>query len=134
VDPQASRRTARGGAFGPFSWAPTCSSRSPTRGSTTTYASPRDDPDCRAGLRTVETPILAVAGRGDRLLCREQAWRLFYRSVPNKTLRSFGREDTGFDPGHMTLVSDPRSRPMWHEIGRWLAGRLLRVTDNRRSG
>lgn len=86
-----------------------------------------DDPDYRAGLLEVETPVLAIAGRGDRLLCREASWRLFHAPLRHKTLRCFGRAETGFDPGHMELLTDPRSRPIWHEVGRWLAGRLLQA-------
>lgn len=81
----------------------------------------RDGRDWFAAARDLRTPILAITGAGDRLMAHPVGARAFAQNVPTAEFRVVGRR-TGllFDPGHMPLVTDERSRPVWHEVARWL--------------
>jgi len=65
----------------------------------------------------VKTPILAIAGAGDRLLAPPAQARSLVAACPNSRFHIAGRR-TGlaFDPGHMALVLDQRARPVWEQI------------------
>src|SRR5439155_24409513 len=75
--------------------------------------------DYAAGLARAQAPVLAVAGRGDRLFCHPACSVLFHRRLSRCRIwhwivgRASGLE---YDPGHMQLVTDPRSAPLWHAI------------------
>lgn len=92
----------------------------------------QDGTDWLAGLARVETPVLAVFGAGDRLLCHPAAGERFHRLLgraPDVIVA--GKDLVGFEPGHMELVTDPRARPLWDEIARRLAARLSGVRHDR---
>ncbi|GIW71462.1 MAG: hypothetical protein KatS3mg102_1004 [Planctomycetota bacterium] len=84
-----------------------------------------DGLDYLSALARIQLPVLAVLGAGDRLLCHPEAGRRFHAPLPRAELLLAGPLEVGFAPGHMDLVTDPRCRPLWHRIGRWLASRLL---------
>jgi predicted alpha/beta hydrolase len=86
-----------------------------------------DGTDHLAGLSRVTIPVLAVLGSGDALLCHPEGGARFHAPLPNAEVRLVDERDVGFRPGHMELVTDPRCRPLWHRIGRWLAARLLAI-------
>jgi len=83
--------------------------------------------DYLRGLEHIRTPVLAVLGSGDELLCHPVAGRHFHDALPCCTTREFGPPQVGFAPGHMELTTDLRSAPIWHEAGRWVAATLLRT-------
>ena len=80
--------------------------------------------DYLAGMPGVPGPVLSLVGAGDDLLAhRDGAWAWNQEFRPKKVdFRVLGRGDLGlpFDPDHMTLVTDPRSGPVWEEIVRWM--------------
>jgi predicted alpha/beta hydrolase len=80
----------------------------------------RDGTDYLAALERVETPVIAVFGAGDRLLCHPAAGERFHRRIVRAPLEiiTAGRPLVPFEPGHMALVTDPRARPLWDEIAR----------------
>jgi len=84
----------------------------------------REGVDYLASLGTVTTPVLALLGRADRYLAAPVAARAWAECFGGEVVvRELGRGDEGltFDPGHMTLVTDPRSRPAWEIAARFLA-------------
>jgi len=83
-----------------------------------------DGTDLLAAMPRVETPVLAVFGAGDRLLCVPEAGARFHAGLRRLETIVAGRALCGFDPGHMELVTDPRSAPLWEEIARRVARRL----------
>ncbi len=87
----------------------------------------RDGTDYLAALGRVRAPVLAVLGAGDRILCSPAAGARFHARAAAAPLDILvaGRPALPFDPGHMGLVTDPRARPLWDEIARWLCSRLL---------
>ncbi len=84
--------------------------------------------DYLASMTDVEGPVLALIGRGDRLLAHPAGAKRWSELIgaSGAEFRVLGRGDLGlsFDPDHMTLVTDPRSRPIWQEIHRWLCDRF----------
>jgi len=84
--------------------------------------------DYLEGLTRVRGPILALVGRGDRLLAHPtgaQNW--CDRFGPGRVdFRVLGKGDLGltFDPDHMTLVTDDRAAPIWDVILEWMAAAL----------
>lgn len=86
--------------------------------------------DLRAGLGTMPAPVLAIAGRGDRLLCTPASSRAFAAELRAAAVTHWtvGRASgLAFDPGHMALVTDPRSAPLWDDIATWLDATLPRA-------
>jgi len=88
-----------------------------------TWAS-RDGIDYLAGLGRIEAPVLAVVGKGDRWMCPIRGARAWTSRIRSATLWYVGAGDRGldFDPGHMALATDPRSRPLWEHIATWMGG------------
>jgi oxygen-independent coproporphyrinogen-3 oxidase len=84
--------------------------------------------DYLAALGSVRVPVLGVLGSGDTILCHPACGELFHRRLAAApvTLWVAGESDLGYAPGHMELVTDPRSRPLWRRIAAWLAERLGR--------
>jgi predicted alpha/beta hydrolase len=84
--------------------------------------------DYHAGLANLRTPLLAVMGKGETYWCTEESLRAFYAPVPEGlfTLWQVGRGDHGLlrDPGHMDIVTDPRSSPLWQSLADWLLDHL----------
>ncbi len=68
-------------------------------------------------LPLVRTPILAIVGAGDRFMSPAADVRGLLRPIRHARIEVVGRS-TGlpFDPGHMPLVLDNRSRPAWNHI------------------
>jgi predicted alpha/beta hydrolase len=81
--------------------------------------------DYLSSLARVKGPVLALVGRADRLLAHPEPARLWTEKIGagQADFRVVGRGDYGlsFDPDHMTLATDQRSRPVWLEITSWLA-------------
>lgn len=90
----------------------------------------RDGTDYLGGLARIRAPVLAVFGAGDRLYCHPVSGARFHAHLLRAPLETIvaGRALLGFDPGHMGLATDPRARPLWDEIARWLSRRLLAVS------
>ena len=82
--------------------------------------------DYLASLARVTTPVLAVVGTGDRLLCHPVPGEIFHRHLRSAPLEIevAAPPALGYDPGHMELVTDARSRPLWRRIAAWLVERL----------
>ncbi len=89
------------------------------------WAAP-DGTDYLAGLARIETPTLAIFGSGDGILCHPTCGELFHRRMTGAPVEMHvaGPREVGFDPGHMEMVTDARSRPLWRRIGAWLAAAL----------
>jgi predicted alpha/beta hydrolase len=89
--------------------------------------------DYLEALARVEVPVLVLTARGDRWICRPPAVERFaaaLRRAPVE-LRVLGRRDLPElprQPGHMTLVTDPRSRPAWDLLADWLDRTLPAVS------
>ena len=69
---------------------------------------------------------LAVVGAADTLNCRPECARRFAQNLGGALdFRVVGRQSgLSFDPGHMELVTDQRSEPLWREIAEWLCQRF----------
>jgi len=80
--------------------------------------------DYLAALRRVQGPVLAVAGRGDALMGHAEGVRAFAEQLgPGRAefwLARRGAYGLGWDPDHMGLVTDRRSRPLWRELAAWM--------------
>jgi alpha-beta hydrolase superfamily lysophospholipase len=77
-----------------------------------------------------DVPTLGVIAAGDRFLSRPDAVCGYYAHVGSAasrrrvtTMLARGR-DKGLarDPDHMSLVTDPSSRPFWEEAATWVEG------------
>jgi len=83
-----------------------------------------DGVDYLRGLAAVQCPILAVYGRGDRVLWPLPTARRWLAHVGSLGLEVWevGEGDFGltYTPGHMPLIIDGRSRPVWSAISRWM--------------
>ncbi len=77
-------------------------------------------------LACVPVPVLGVLGSADWLFCHRESGRRFhdYLARAPRELRVVGAADLGYDPGHMELVRDPRSAPLWRDVAAWLAATL----------
>lgn len=89
------------------------------------WASADGSSDYLRSMSRVEGPVLALIGRADRLLAHPESARLWTERLGPDLVefRVLGRGDLGleFDPDHMALAADPRSRPVWQAITSWLA-------------
>ncbi len=84
----------------------------------------RDGVDYLASLPSVRSPVIAFLGKADTYLAAPVAAEAWTRRLGGKVeVHHVGRGDLGltFDPDHMTLVTDPRSRPAWREAARFMA-------------
>jgi predicted alpha/beta hydrolase len=86
--------------------------------------------DYLAGLARIRRPALVVAAGGD-LLCRPRSVREFAAAIgPPAAGTAELWEVTGGElgrrlpPGHMDMVTDPPSLPVWERIDGWLRARL----------
>jgi predicted alpha/beta hydrolase len=105
---------------------PAAFSRDWRRWSLTDRWDSRDGVDYLAGLARVPVPVLAILGGGDALLCHPMCGELFHRRLTGAPveIEVVGAADVGYEPGHMELVTDARSRPLWKRIAGWLARTL----------
>jgi len=90
----------------------------------------RDGRDYLLAMAHVHCPVLGVYASGDRLLAplsTARAW-LRHAGSPDLEYRVVGGGAGGVahDPGHMDLVGDPRCRPAWEGVARWLEARCPR--------
>ena len=80
--------------------------------------------DYGAGLPHLDTPVLSVIGRGDKLMAHWDGARNWFDALnlPNGECWLTERADgtSQWQPDHMSLVTDPRSKPEWQRIERWL--------------
>ena len=88
--------------------------------------------DYYAGLRSVRGPILSLVGAADRLMAHPDYVRLWSQQLSGAEvdLRVLAAGDLGLvrDPGHMEIVTDPGSRGVWEEIGRWMGDQVARAS------
>lgn len=84
----------------------------------------RQGVDYLASLEKVSGPVLAVTGAADRLFGHVEGARAFAeRFGPGRAdfvLARSGRRGLRWDPDHMGIVTDARSRPVWDEIADWI--------------
>lgn len=75
-----------------------------------------------AALPHVRSPILSIAGAGDRLMAVPSCQlALVRRTAGPVTHWLIGKEQgDALDPGHMDLVLDARLRPRWRALARWV--------------
>ncbi|MSP60343.1 MAG: alpha/beta fold hydrolase [Myxococcales bacterium] len=74
--------------------------------------------DALAGVRR---PVLSVTGAGDRLICSPGCARRLASEIPGARAITVGRlSGLAVDPDHMGLVLDPRCRPAWDEVARFI--------------
>jgi len=88
--------------------------------------------DYLGGMRRISVPVLGVTASKDRLFCRPESARRFLAELAQARVESWvvgNGEIVDFAPGHMDLVTDPRSRPLWHKIAEWLEQVLVKGTD-----
>lgn len=86
-------------------------------------------------LPAIRVPVLAIAGAADRILCRPASAERFCAPLPHATYRWAGRSRLGpeqdglhrahrlpldFDPDHMGVCTDPRSRPIWEQAAHFI--------------
>ena len=82
--------------------------------------------DYQEALTRVAVPVLALSSHGDRLFAHPEAVIRFLSMLPRERVehRILGSADLDPAPDHMGLVLDPRMRPQWQRIARWIAARL----------
>jgi pimeloyl-ACP methyl ester carboxylesterase len=83
--------------------------------------------DYLASMANVTQPILSVVGSADRWMCRPEwaARWLSHASNAPVDFRVVGEREgdpQGID--HMKLVTDPRMKPVWQEIARWILDKV----------
>lgn len=83
--------------------------------------------DYLANLAHVRGPVLALGGKGDRLMAHPENLRRWTEAMTgaDTDVRILGAGDLGLtkDPGHMELVTDAGSAQVWDEVGRWIRAR-----------
>lgn len=85
--------------------------------------------DYGEGLRRVPSPTLHVVSAGDRLYGRPASALRFSAPVPEREVWHLGHPTApsplrGLHPGHMEMVTDPTSAPLWTAIAAWLNARF----------
>lgn len=88
--------------------------------------------DYEAGLRDIRVPCLHVVSAGDRLLARPAAALRLTTTIPRREVWHLGHPAApaglpALAPGHMEVVTDPASAPLWHALAGWLDRRLPEV-------
>lgn len=81
--------------------------------------------DYREALRHIRLPLLAISSTGDPLLAHPASTARYLALLSRARLehRVIGDRPGAPAPSHAGLVVDPRSRPLWEEIGDWLVDR-----------
>jgi predicted alpha/beta hydrolase len=79
--------------------------------------------DFEQALGRTTTPILSIASEGDRLLANPVCVARFFAlataaPVDHRVVSHF--DFGGRAPTHMGMVTDLRSRPVWHEAATWI--------------
>ena len=75
--------------------------------------------DWLAAMPSIDVPTLSIVGRGDRLMAAPDAAFAWVRRLPRVTVDHAAVGE--FSPGHMDLVTDPCSLPIWEQIAGWVA-------------
>jgi predicted alpha/beta hydrolase len=89
-----------------------------------------DGVDYSAGLQRVGFPVLQVVSDGDTILCRPDDALSFTEGLGDRReVIRLGPSCTvpelrALTPGHMQIVTDPTSEPVWQHIAEWLAARV----------
>ena len=86
--------------------------------------------DYLKGLGNVRVPVLAIAGKGDDLMCHPECSETFFSHLTGApvTHRTFGVGDDGliFNPGHMDLITSVKSKPVWEYVVQWIERVILK--------
>ncbi|MCP4873801.1 MAG: alpha/beta fold hydrolase [Proteobacteria bacterium] len=89
------------------------------------WASRDGEHDYFEGMKRVTGPVLAVVGKGDDLMAHPSGARAwtdgFGEGRADWWLVGEGDHGLPFDPDHMTVVTDDRSRPLWNTILGWMS-------------
>lgn len=85
--------------------------------------------DYWAGLEHIRTPVLHAMSEGDRLYARPPACVRLTAPIAHRELLVLGREDAPGElsqvrPDHMGMVTDVRSKLVWHWVAGWLQRKL----------
>lgn len=85
--------------------------------------------DYWAGLDSVRAPVLHVMSEGDLLYARPPAAARLTARIDHREMLVLGRDDAPGElaqlrPNHMRLLTDPRSKLVWHWIAGWLTRKL----------
>lgn len=96
-----------------------------TRMAATSWSS-RSGVDYHAGLARIACPVLCVWSEGDRVFTRPADGKAFTAPLPQREILVAGSGCTdsrlrGLAPGHMELVTSPRSAPIWQAVVEWCA-------------
>lgn len=87
---------------------------------------PPDGSSYFADLHRIDCPLLNVVSEGDRLYAHpDEALRLTDPMRAHRTVLRVGAPSCpvptrGFDPDHMAIVTDARSRPIWNHTVGWI--------------
>lgn len=89
--------------------------------------------DYFAGMAEVTGPVLAVVGRGDDLMASAGGAKAWTDGLGEGRAEFWlvGEGDHGldFDPDHMSLVTEDRSRPLWDDILAWMTEQTAALAD-----
>ncbi len=84
----------------------------------------RDGVDWGAALAARRLPVLTVAGAGDRWMCPPEGARRFADVFPPGCVDAWveraGERGCPWDPDHVGLACDERSRPVWDRVAGWI--------------
>ena len=84
--------------------------------------------DFTQGMASIKAPVVSVIGRGDRLMAHPDGAKNWFDVIESDRaefwLAEAGRFGLEFDPDHMTLVTSPKSRPLWRSVERWMRDAL----------
>ena len=82
----------------------------------------RSGVDWLRGLETYDRPVLAIVGKADEIMAHHAGARAWAEHFPQLTFWWVGRGDHGLqiDPDHIGLGADPRCRPLWAAMDRWM--------------
>lgn len=88
----------------------------------------RTGTDYLAGLAAIARPALCVFSDGDKLFTRPVDGIGFTALLPQRQILTLGaacKEPSlrGLVPGHMAMVTDVQSEPLWRHIATWLLAR-----------
>ncbi len=83
--------------------------------------------DYLEALRLASLPVLAVSSEGDRFFAHPPSVARFVGTMSRAqvTHRVISAQDLDPPPNHMGLVTNPRCRQVWREIGDWIEGGVV---------
>lgn len=88
----------------------------------------KDGVDYWQNLRRIPWPVLQVTSAGDRWLADHDEALRFTAPLPQRTVLTVGPNSPrpalrDLSPGHMQLVTSPRSMPVWQAVASWICDR-----------